>query len=52
MRRYVLINPFAQCGEGKWEVVVKAGKEKTGVDVVQWAKQAVGLGAGEILLTR
>ena len=31
---------------------MKAGKEKTGIDVVQWAKQAVGLGAGEVLLTR
>lgn len=40
-----------ECGQGKWEVVVKAGKEKTGIDVVQWAKQAVGLGAGEVLLT-
>lgn len=31
---------------------MKAGKEKTGIDVVHWAKQAVGLGAGEVLLTR
>jgi cyclase len=27
------------------------GRERTGLDVVAWAKQAVSLGAGEILLT-
>eukprot|EP01111_Echinosteliopsis_oligospora_P009078 TRINITY_DN2598_c0_g1_i1.p1 TRINITY_DN2598_c0_g1~~TRINITY_DN2598_c0_g1_i1.p1 ORF type:complete len:549 (-),score=122.42 TRINITY_DN2598_c0_g1_i1:1637-3283(-) len=40
-----------QTGPQKWEVVVRAGKEKTGIDVVAWAKQAVHLGAGEVLLT-
>jgi imidazole glycerol phosphate synthase glutamine amidotransferase subunit len=34
-----------------WEVVVKSGKERTGIDVVEWAKKGVSLGAGEILLT-
>jgi cyclase len=39
-------------GNGKgWEVVVKSGKERTGMDVVTWARQACALGAGEILLT-
>eukprot|EP00943_MAST-04B_sp_MAST-4B-sp1_P006133 g6133.t1 len=40
--------------EGKddeWEVVVKSGKERTGMDAVAWAVQGVALGAGEILLT-
>jgi Imidazoleglycerol-phosphate synthase len=27
------------------------GRESTGIDVVDWAKQAAALGAGEILLT-
>ncbi len=34
-----------------WEVMISAGKESTGVDVIGWAKDAEGLGAGEILLT-
>mmetsp|Transcript_41066 Transcript_41066/g.103473 ORF Transcript_41066/g.103473 Transcript_41066/m.103473 type:complete len:1621 (+) Transcript_41066:244-5106(+) len=35
----------------EWEVVISAGKEKTGIDVVEWARTAVQMGAGEILLT-
>lgn len=39
-------------GEGeKWEVYVKGGRENTGLDAIEWAKKAVELGAGEILLT-
>jgi imidazole glycerol-phosphate synthase subunit HisF len=34
-----------------FEVVIRSGKERTGMDVVEWAKKAVELGAGEILLT-
>ena len=37
-------------GEG-WEVVVRGGREPTGLDAVEWARRAVDLGAGEILLT-
>lgn len=40
-----------QVGEGRWEVFTDNGREKTGIDVVSWAKKAVELGAGEILLT-
>jgi cyclase len=36
---------------GKWEVYTDNGRERTGRDVVQWAREAQGLGAGEILLT-
>lgn len=36
---------------GKWQVVIASGKENTGMDVVEWAKRGVELGAGEILLT-
>ena len=35
----------------KWEVYTDNGREKTGLDAVQWAKRGVELGAGEILLT-
>jgi cyclase len=34
-----------------WEVVVKGGREGTGLDVVGWAERAVDLGAGELLVT-
>jgi len=36
---------------GGWEVFVNAGKEPTGLDVLEWAVRATGLGAGEVLLT-
>ena len=36
---------------GGWEAYTDNGREKTGLDVVPWAKQAADLGAGEILLT-
>ncbi|EZP67969.1 imidazole glycerol phosphate synthase subunit HisF [Pseudomonas sp. RIT357] len=35
----------------RWEVFTDNGRESTGIDVVDWAKQAAALGAGEILLT-
>jgi cyclase len=34
-----------------WEVVTRAGTVGTGIDAVEWVRRAVGLGAGEILLT-
>jgi cyclase len=37
--------------EGKWEVFTHGGRKPTGMDAVEWAKQAVELGAGELLLT-
>ncbi len=36
---------------GGWEVVVDGGRTPTGRDAVAWAREATGLGAGEILLT-
>ncbi|GIV66849.1 MAG: imidazole glycerol phosphate synthase subunit HisF [Chloroflexota bacterium] len=35
----------------RWEVVVDGGRTPTGFDALEWAEQAVRLGAGEILLT-
>ena len=35
----------------KWEVYTNNGREKTGLDVIEWVKTAASLGAGEILLT-
>lgn len=37
-------------GEG-WEVMVRGGREPTGLDAVEWAVRQEQLGAGEILLT-
>ena len=36
---------------GKWSVFVNGGWKDTGIDVVEWAKRVVALGAGELLLT-
>jgi cyclase len=35
----------------RWEVYVYSGQKPTGIDALDWARQAVELGAGEILLT-
>jgi len=35
----------------KWEVFTDNGREYTGKNVIEWAKEAVDKGAGEILLT-
>jgi cyclase len=37
--------------EGRWEVLTNNGRERTGLDVIDWATQSVAQGAGEILLT-
>ncbi len=37
--------------DGDWEVYTDNGREPSGKKVVDWAKQAVEMGAGEILLT-
>ena len=37
--------------ENTWEVVTYGGRNRTGIDVLQWTEQVVVYGAGEILLT-
>jgi cyclase len=37
--------------EGGWEAYVDNGRERTGLDVVAWVRQAEQLGAGELLVT-
>jgi cyclase len=45
-------NIFSENGKQFWfEVFIYGGKEATGIDVIEWAKKAEKLGAGEILLT-
>jgi cyclase len=40
-----------QTAPGKWEVFTHGGRNATGLDVVEWARQLESLGAGELLLT-
>jgi len=40
-----------QRAPGKYECLTDNARESTGVDVFEWAKEVVSLGAGEILLT-
>jgi imidazole glycerol-phosphate synthase subunit HisF len=35
----------------RWEVVVRGGREGTGIDAVVWAREAAARGAGELLVT-
>ncbi|MGB7288275.1 MAG: imidazole glycerol phosphate synthase subunit HisF [Salaquimonas sp.] len=37
--------------EDRWEIFTHGGREPTGINVINFAKQVVSLGAGEILLT-
>ena len=40
-----------QLAERRWEAFTDNGREPSGLDVLDWIKQGVNLGAGEILLT-
>jgi len=40
-----------QTAPGHWEVFTHGGRHPTGIDAIEWAKEAERLGAGEILLT-
>lgn len=45
------IDAKASDGDESWEAYVAGGRKPTGRDAVQWAREAVERGAGEILLT-
>ncbi len=36
---------------GRWEAYTDNGRERTGRDVIEWVRQGVELGAGEVLVT-
>jgi imidazole glycerol-phosphate synthase subunit HisF len=40
-----------QVAPGRWEIFTHGGRKPTGLDAVDYAREVVGLGAGEILLT-
>ena len=38
-------------GNDRWEVYTDNGRERTGLDVIEWVQRGVAMGAGEVLLT-
>ena len=40
-----------QIGDERWEIYTDNGRERTGLDVIEWVKKGVAMGAGEVLLT-
>jgi len=40
-----------QVSDQAWEVLTENGRERSGRDVVDWVREAVDRGAGEVLLT-
>jgi cyclase len=40
-----------QCAVDAWQVYIHGGRTPTGVDAIEWAREVVSRGAGEILLT-
>lgn len=47
----VLAVDARKTGDRRWEVYINGGRTPTGLDVLEWVKKGVALGAGEILLT-
>lgn len=50
-RQCTVIAIDAAATNGRWEVVVRSGRDRPGLDAVEWALEAIARGAGEILLT-
>ncbi|HDZ81391.1 MAG TPA: imidazole glycerol phosphate synthase subunit HisF [Roseobacter sp.] len=40
-----------QQAPGQWEVYTDCGRERSGLDVIEWVQRGIELGAGEILVT-
>ncbi|MEN6541402.1 imidazole glycerol phosphate synthase subunit HisF [Parvibaculum sp.] len=40
-----------QVAPGKWEIFTHGGRNRTGIDAIEYAQRVASLGAGEILLT-
>jgi cyclase len=47
----VVLSCDAKLVEGRFEAMVRGGKESSGIDAVAWCRRAEELGTGEILLT-
>ncbi|MCH4888521.1 imidazole glycerol phosphate synthase subunit HisF [Acidaminobacter sp. JC074] len=46
----VVVSIDAKLVDGVYRVFVKGGRENTGLDAIEWAKEAVALGAGELVI--
>ncbi len=47
----IVLSIEAKKNHDHWEVYTHNGREKTGIDVLEWIKNAIDLGVGEILIT-
>ena len=47
----VVLAVDAKRKDDRWDVMVRGGRDSTGLDAIAWAQQGVSLGTGEILLT-
>lgn len=47
----VVLAVDAKHSDDHWDVMIRGGRESANLDVIEWARKAVELGAGEILLT-
>jgi len=47
----ISIDAARRSDEDGWEVLTRAGTHRTGIDAIEWARNAESMGAGEILLT-
>ena len=47
----VVVAIDARAADTSWDVVVRGGRESTGLDAIAWAERVVDLGAGELLVT-
>jgi imidazole glycerol-phosphate synthase subunit HisF len=47
----VVLAVDAKHSDDHWDVMVRGGRESANLNAIEWAKKAVELGAGEILLT-
>ena len=47
----IVVAVDAKATSNSWEVVTYGGRDRTGLDVLEWTQQVTEFGAGEILLT-
>ena len=48
--RIVLAMDVKMVGDKKWNVFLKGGREDSGIDAIQWAREGERLGAGEMVI--
>ena len=48
----MVLSVEAKChGKDDWEIYTDCGRERSGLNVIEWVKRGIELGAGEIMLT-